>query len=140
MKKVFVTGLVIAGLIAAWGCGKSEDSPANRGNKTAPTTEAPKAEQPAPPAAKATATATATVEVKAEAKPAVLPHVITDAEVGLKAKCPVMGTDITVDKNTLSAEYNGKVYYFCCAGCPEEFTKTPEKFATPAASTTPPAK
>jgi len=25
-------------------------------------------------------------------------------------------------------EYNGKTYYFCCAGNKEKFTKNPEKY------------
>jgi len=57
------------------------------------------------------------------------PHTITDAEIGLKTKCPVMGTEVTVAKDTLASEYKGKVYYFCCGGCPEEFAKNPEKYA-----------
>ena len=59
----------------------------------------------------------------------VLPHTITDAEVGQKAVCPVMGSEITVTKETLSAEYNGKTYYFCCGGCPDEFKANPDKYA-----------
>jgi len=49
--------------------------------------------------------------------------------VGFKTKCAITGDEITVEKNTLSTEYKGKVYYFCCAGCPEEFQKNPEKYA-----------
>ncbi len=59
----------------------------------------------------------------------VLPHTITDAEVGQKAVCPVMGAEVTVSKNTLCAEYKGKVYYFCCGGCPEKFKQNPDKYA-----------
>ena len=58
-----------------------------------------------------------------------LPHTITDAEIGKDAVCPVMGTPIKVTKDTLSLEYNGKVYYFCCAGCPEKFKENPDKYA-----------
>ncbi|MFH1228244.1 MAG: YHS domain-containing protein [Planctomycetota bacterium] len=141
MKKVFITGLVIAGLIAAWGCGKSADGPADRGKSEKPNT-ATEPNKPAQPAAATsnTVSATATAEVKLEVKSVVTSHTITDAEIGLKVKCPVMGSDIVVDKDTLSAEYKGKVYYFCCPGCPEEFNKNPEKYAIPDASATPPEK
>ncbi|MBI5778425.1 MAG: YHS domain-containing protein [Planctomycetes bacterium] len=40
-----------------------------------------------------------------------------------------MGTEVTVTKNTLSAEYKGKVYYFCCGDCPGPFKANPEKYA-----------
>jgi YHS domain-containing protein len=62
-------------------------------------------------------------------KAPVLPHTITDAEVGQKAICPVMDSEVIITKDTLSAEYKGKVYYFCCAGCPDEFKANPDKFA-----------
>ena len=42
--------------------------------------------------------------------------------------CPVMGTKLTKFDETLSAEHNGKVYYFCCGGCPEKFKADPEKY------------
>ena len=132
MKKVFIVSLVIAGLLAAWGCSKSADSPANRGEsepaKPPVTEETTKTEQPT--AVAVSPTATAVVEVKAEVKPTVLPHTIADAEVGLLAVCPVMKTPVTVNKNTLSAEYKGKVYYFCCDACPGQFKDDPEKFIT----------
>jgi YHS domain-containing protein len=39
--------------------------------------------------------------------------------------CPVMGGKI--DRKVF-ADYQGKRVYFCCAGCPEEFRKDPEKY------------
>ncbi|MBI4835091.1 MAG: YHS domain-containing protein [Planctomycetes bacterium] len=39
-----------------------------------------------------------------------------------------MGSKIKVTKDTLSAEYRGKIYYFCCDGCPDDFAKDPEKY------------
>lgn len=42
--------------------------------------------------------------------------------------CPVMGTKIKKSKAYSSMEYKGKMYYFCCAGCPEKFKKDPEKY------------
>ena len=39
--------------------------------------------------------------------------------------CPVMGGKIDKD---IWVEHNGRKIYFCCAGCPEEFKKNPEKY------------
>jgi YHS domain-containing protein len=49
-------------------------------------------------------------------------------EIGRLAVCPVMGTKFNVNATTMAADYNGKTYYFCCAGCPDEFKKNPEKY------------
>ena len=115
MKKILISGIVLTGLFISWGCEKAPEPPkATETTETPKAPEAPKVETPAP---------TGTV------KPPVLNHTITDAEVGQKVKCPVMGTELTVTKETLSAEYNGKVYYFCCGGCPDEFKADPDKFA-----------
>jgi YHS domain-containing protein len=48
--------------------------------------------------------------------------------------CAVMGKDHKIDiadatKKGLFADYKGKRYYFCCAGCPKEFKKDPAKYA-----------
>ncbi len=45
-----------------------------------------------------------------------------------KVTCPVMGREITKSEAAASMEYNGKTYYFCCAGCKEKFEKDPEKY------------
>ncbi|AQT69482.1 Cation efflux system protein CusB precursor [Anaerohalosphaera lusitana] len=44
---------------------------------------------------------------------------------GEQIVCPVMGGKINKD---IFVEYKGKKVYFCCAGCPEEFQKNPEKY------------
>jgi len=41
--------------------------------------------------------------------------------------CPVMGDKID-EKNKVTYEYKGKIYNFCCAACPDEFKKDPEKY------------
>ena len=41
--------------------------------------------------------------------------------------CPVTGEKIPANSN-ITYEYKGKIYHFCCAGCPEEFKKDPEKY------------
>ncbi len=43
----------------------------------------------------------------------------------VQTKCPVMGWDI--DKSRF-ADYKGNRIYFCCASCPEDFKKDPEKY------------
>lgn len=40
-------------------------------------------------------------------------------------KCPVMGYQPNAE---LYTDYKGKRIYFCCASCPEEFKKDPEKY------------
>lgn len=110
MKRILAGGILITGMLVGWGCGKSEDdhSAHNHGaHQMESTTATPVSHQ--------------ADKVKT--------HVITDAEVGLEVKCPVMGTPVTVSKRTLSAEYKGKVYYFCCGECPDEFQKNPDKYA-----------
>lgn len=32
-------------------------------------------------------------------------------------------------KKKMFADHKGKRYFFCCAGCPEEFAKNPAKYA-----------
>jgi len=39
--------------------------------------------------------------------------------------CPVLGGNI--DKKVF-IDYQGKRIYFCCPGCPAEFSKDPEKY------------
>jgi YHS domain-containing protein len=45
--------------------------------------------------------------------------------------CPVMGTVIaSADKAVGHQDYEGKRYYFCCDGCPDQFKADPAKYAT----------
>jgi YHS domain-containing protein len=48
--------------------------------------------------------------------------------VGTKAKCPVMGTEFQVTKETQSSVYKGKTYVFCCNGCKPQFDANPDKY------------
>ncbi len=150
MRNVLLSSMIVCGMLIVWGCGKSEDGGErhpelmrdNPGAQPPVGADRGKSEPVKPPVAEehsatehhaavaVSPTATATVEVTGEVKPAVLPHTITDAEVGLSAVCPVMKTPVTVNKNTLSAEYKGQVYYFCCGDCPGQFKDNPEKFIT----------
>lgn len=45
-----------------------------------------------------------------------------------KVTCPVSGSTFNKSDAFGSKEYNGKTYYFCCAGCKEKFEKDPEKY------------
>ncbi|HOC31912.1 MAG TPA: YHS domain-containing protein [Armatimonadota bacterium] len=43
--------------------------------------------------------------------------------------CPVTGQKIaSPDKAVAKSTYQGKTYYFCCAGCKTQFDKDPVKF------------
>jgi YHS domain-containing protein len=43
--------------------------------------------------------------------------------------CPVSGESFNKSEFTESIKYEGKDYYFCCAGCKDKFEKDPEKYA-----------
>ena len=43
--------------------------------------------------------------------------------------CPVSGESFKKSEFTESMDYEGKTYYFCCAGCKDKFEKDPEKYA-----------
>lgn len=46
-------------------------------------------------------------------------------------KCAVTGGNVNIakaTKNHMFADYKGHRYFFCCAGCPEEFAKNPAKY------------
>lgn len=44
------------------------------------------------------------------------------------AKDPACGMNVDENKAAGTAVYNGKTYYFCCAGCKAKFEKEPEKY------------
>ncbi len=59
--------------------------------------------------------------------------------------CAVMPNDpvkiAEATKTKMYADYKGRRYYFCCAGCPGAFKKDPAKYAKNASLPTPkPAK
>lgn len=46
-----------------------------------------------------------------------------------KQMCAVMQHEIgKIDKDTTRSVYQGKTYYFCCAGCKPTFDKNPAKY------------
>lgn len=42
-------------------------------------------------------------------------------------KDPVCGMSVD-PKTSVSSQYQGKTYYFCCNGCKASFDKEPEKY------------
>jgi YHS domain-containing protein len=44
------------------------------------------------------------------------------------AKDPVCGMDVDPKTAAARSEYLGETYYFCCAGCKEDFEKEPQKY------------
>jgi Cu+-exporting ATPase len=53
----------------------------------------------------------------------------TDKKTGEEAiKCPVSGKEFTKSDASPKYEYEGKIYYFCCAGCKDKFGKDPEAY------------
>ena len=62
------------------------------------------------------------------ASAAVTEHKVTKAEVGQEAFCPVMKTHFKIGADTIASEYKGRVYYFCCPGCPGAFKSDPERY------------
>lgn len=59
-------------------------------------------------------------------------------------QCAVMPSDkVDVAKATkdhMYADYKGRRYFFCCAGCPDTFKKDPAKFSKSPSIATPKAK
>jgi Cu+-exporting ATPase len=73
---------------------------------------------------------------KNKAEKAVL-RKVTAEEIGKEVVCPVTGEKLTVKKDTGSASYKGKTYYFCCPGCDKSFLANPEKFVGKKAAAAP---
>jgi YHS domain-containing protein len=48
-----------------------------------------------------------------------------------KLECPVMHTEIESEAKAAGyQDHDGKRFYFCCEGCPEEFKADPAKYAS----------
>lgn len=45
-----------------------------------------------------------------------------------KAADPVCGMKVQPEAATAVSEYQGKTYYFCCAGCKQRFDNDPSRF------------
>jgi YHS domain-containing protein len=43
--------------------------------------------------------------------------------------CPVCGMEIERDEAAAQSTYEDQTYYFCSAGCRDEFEKNPERYA-----------
>ena len=46
----------------------------------------------------------------------------------LEVRDPVCGMTVEIATAHFTSEYNGKIYYFCAAGCKRSFDKQPEKY------------
>lgn len=61
-----------------------------------------------------------------------------------EVECAVMkGHKVNVKEATgkkMFSDYKGRRYFFCCAGCPDQFKKEPAKFAKAESIPTPKAK
>ena len=65
----------------------------------------------------------------APAKPAALPILTQQA-----AKDPICGMSVDMANAKHKSEYDGRSFYFCCAGCKRTFDAEPEKYAMAGAS------
>lgn len=83
--------------------------------------------QPAEPAAKPAEPAVAAETPKAAEPVESTPAAFTNDKGEII--CPVMGTVIKDVKDAVGhQDHNGKRYYFCCGGCPDQFKDNPSKF------------
>lgn len=55
-----------------------------------------------------------------------------------RVRDPVCGMDIDPEEAAGTSSYEGETYYFCGAGCKEEFDKSPESFLGSEARGNPP--
>lgn len=78
--------------------------------------------------AKAAGASGKTAAVEKPEPASVLPHKIGKKELGRTAVCPVTGERLKTAAATPAAEYNGRIYYFCCPPCYGHFTEDPEKY------------
>ena len=53
---------------------------------------------------------------------------MTDSKATGSVVCPVTKNKFVPKKDSDSAVYKGKTYYFCCKGCKPLFLKNPEKY------------
>lgn len=53
----------------------------------------------------------------------------SQAQAQKEAIDPICEMTVTIDGAEYTAEYQGKTYYFCCAGCQHKFKKSPQEYA-----------
>jgi P-type Cu+ transporter len=56
------------------------------------------------------------------------------------AKDPVCGMQVDPERAAYRSEYQGKTYYFCCAGCKSKFDRSPGEYVEPGKASTVPAQ
>jgi xanthine dehydrogenase accessory factor len=59
----------------------------------------------------------------AEKAPAMVP------EKPIEARDPICGMTVDMTRAKHTADFAGRRFYFCCAGCKQVFEKQPEKYA-----------
>jgi xanthine dehydrogenase accessory factor len=52
-----------------------------------------------------------------------------------EAKDPICGMTLDIEKAKYKSEFDGKPFYFCCAGCKQTFDKQPDKYVLAQIST-----
>jgi Cu+-exporting ATPase len=45
-----------------------------------------------------------------------------------EAKDPICGMTVEKSKAKHKLEFQGKMFYFCCAGCKQKFEQSPERY------------
>jgi xanthine dehydrogenase accessory factor len=50
----------------------------------------------------------------------------------VEAKDPICGMTVDTTKAKYKAEFQGKMFYFCCAGCKQTFEQEPQRYFVPA--------
>jgi xanthine dehydrogenase accessory factor len=51
-----------------------------------------------------------------------------------EAKDPICGMTVSISGARYRSDFDGRSFYFCCAGCKQAFDKEPDKYALPRAS------
>lgn len=55
-----------------------------------------------------------------------------EATIGDTSTCPISKEEFTITASSPKADYKGKTYYFCCAGCETKFNADPAKYVADA--------
>jgi xanthine dehydrogenase accessory factor len=56
------------------------------------------------------------------------PQIVEEMSSLQAATDPVCGMMVDVGESTFQSEYNGMLFYFCCAGCKQAFEREPERY------------
>jgi len=112
--RIWPLALALPAVLVSGGCPKSQ-SP-----DTGPTSVAPPSSVPGPATDEVSETGGSATDAPA--------NIGNGADADGKYVCPVMDTVLAELDEGLSVEHDGKVYFFCCDGCPEAFEKDSAKY------------